>query len=565
MGTPIRWGREFQVNTTAPNNQMHPAVIGLADGRFVVTWQDDGHVGADTSGGAVRGQVFDAAGLRLGTEFLVNTATTGFQGDPSIAALADGGFIVTWTDASLSGSDISGTTILGQRFGTEAAKIGAPFTVNAEPAGNQADSSLTVLQDGRLLVVWDGPPSGADDWGAASYGRILNADGSAAGADFLVNTTTDSDQWRPVAAALTGGGFVVTWQDASQSGADWSGYAVRARVFDAAGTALGPDFVVNSHIAGWQADPDITALADGGFVVTWIDYQPATDDPSGQASRAQVYDAAGNRVGAEILVNTTTGANQSGPRIAALPDGRFVIAWTDDSMTVDDLGLAVKAQLFNADGTKSGAEFLVNATVEANQYLQSISALADGRFVLAWSDNSHLFGDKSGYAIRAQIFDPREAAVGLAGTALDDHFIGTRFDDTMAGAGGDDRLIGREGNDALTGDAGNDRLEGRLGDDTLTGGLGDDTLVAGFGNDLMTGGDGQDVFVFRRTGGADTVTDFTDGQDRIDLSDFGLADFAAVAARLTQTGADVVFTFHANTLTIENASLLQITASDMIL
>ena len=43
----------------------------------------------------------------FGTEFLVNTTTTNDQFEPTIAALADGRFVVVWTDPSASGGDTS--------------------------------------------------------------------------------------------------------------------------------------------------------------------------------------------------------------------------------------------------------------------------------------------------------------------------------------------------------------------------------------------------------------------------------------------------------------------------
>ena len=68
-----KWGNESLVNTTTAGNQTDAAVTGLANGRFVVTWTDDSHVGSDTSGTAIRGQIFNADGSKAGGEFQVNT------------------------------------------------------------------------------------------------------------------------------------------------------------------------------------------------------------------------------------------------------------------------------------------------------------------------------------------------------------------------------------------------------------------------------------------------------------------------------------------------------------
>ena len=74
--------------------------------------------------------------------------------------------------------------------------------------------------------------------------------------------------------------------------------------------------------------------------------------------------------------------------------------------------------------------------------------LADGRFVVAWTDNSHSGGDRQGRAVRGQIFDPREQGIFLSGTREGDDFVGTElrrlYGRTAAAA---DRLDGGGGND----------------------------------------------------------------------------------------------------------------------
>ena len=78
----------FWVNSTTPS-QNEPSVAALADGGFVVVWDDD-------TGGSpnIRGQRFDALGNFVGVEFALNAA--GNPTNISVAGLADGRFQVTW-------------------------------------------------------------------------------------------------------------------------------------------------------------------------------------------------------------------------------------------------------------------------------------------------------------------------------------------------------------------------------------------------------------------------------------------------------------------------------------
>jgi Ca2+-binding RTX toxin-like protein len=79
-----------------------------------------------------------------------------------------------------------------------------------------------------------------------------------------------------------------------------------------------------------------------------------------------------------------------------------------------------------------------------------------------------------------------------------------------------ENLQGSQFNDVLTGNAGNNRLDGLAGNDTLIGGAGADTLTGGTGNDIF------DFNALSELGlGAaarDVITDFTVGQDKLDLS-----------------------------------------------
>ncbi|MDQ3143742.1 MAG: pre-peptidase C-terminal domain-containing protein [Pseudomonadota bacterium] len=80
------------------------------------------------------------------------------------------------------------------------------------------------------------------------------------------------------------------------------------------------------------------------------------------------------------------------------------------------------------------------------------------------------------------------------------------------------KLIGNEFGQTILGDAGHNVLVGLGGDDALGGGAGADRLFGGTGNDLLTGGAGKDRFVIAEIGGRDRISDFSHGEDLIDLS-----------------------------------------------
>src|SRR6188474_1439825 len=100
MVTYVQRGSEFRVNSQTSGDQLRPEVAALANGGFVVVWNDASGTLGDNSGRGVKAQLYDASGAAVGGEFLVNTQTTGDQDDPSVTGLPDGRFVVTWTDRS---------------------------------------------------------------------------------------------------------------------------------------------------------------------------------------------------------------------------------------------------------------------------------------------------------------------------------------------------------------------------------------------------------------------------------------------------------------------------------
>ena len=143
----------------------------------------------------------------------------------------------------------------------------------------------------------------------------------------------------------------------------------------------------------------------------------------------------------------------------------------------------------------------------------------------------------------------------------------------------------------LAGNAGDNRLFGGAGNDILYGGDGADTLRGGLGADWLKGDDGADTFIFTSLGqtgttlaGEDTIADFTQGDDHINLSAIdaitgnatadpfsfiGAAAFSHVAGQLhaVQSGALTLVEMDVNGDGLADAvirlnALLSLTAGD---
>ena len=177
---PWGWG-EFVVNTTTSGDQTGPSITALSNGGFIVAWTDYSASGGDTSQAAVRAQVYDPNGLAYGSEILVNTTTSGNQLDPKVIQLAGGNFVVTWADGSASGGDTSGAAVRGQIFTLDGTKVGDEILINNTTARDQYDPDLVARQDGGFDVVWHdtGFSYFNGSYGSAILARSFDADGNA--------------------------------------------------------------------------------------------------------------------------------------------------------------------------------------------------------------------------------------------------------------------------------------------------------------------------------------------------------------------------------------------------
>jgi len=165
-----------------------------------------------------------------------------------------------------------------------------------------------------------------------------------------------------------------------------------------------------------------------------------------------------------------------------------------------------------------------------------------------------------------------DTLVGGAGVDLiygkdgNDNLSGGGGDDRLDGGLGTDKLDGGVGNDFLDGGGGDDRIDGGAGNDTLKGGTGNDTLIGGAGNDTMDGGSGNDIFLFNSNHfGADIISDFNDGSDKIQLTAAtGVTSFSNLVITAIVGGGVLVTLPDGSTIAVSGLTVAHTDASDFI-
>jgi hypothetical protein len=299
-GTPL--SGEFQVNAYTTNVQRAPKVAMDADGDFVIVWHSNGQ---DGSNNGVYGQRYNATGTAQGTEFRINSYTTGSQVDPSIAMDAVGNFVVTWTSSGTSQAGAnSGSDVYGQRYAADGSTVGSEFLVNSYTVREQTKSAVAMDADGDFVVTWVATDQlvfgSADD----IYARRFSAGGVAQGTEFLVNTSTTGNQQAPAIAMDADGDFVIVWRSAHIN--TTNGDDVYAHQFAADGTPVGSQFRVNTHTSNQQFRSAVAMDADGDFVVVWDSYGQVN-----HPNLTSLYDIYAQRYEQPVTVGFTI--TQTGP------------------------------------------------------------------------------------------------------------------------------------------------------------------------------------------------------------------------------------------------------------
>ena len=316
-----------------------------------------------------------------------------------------------------------------------------------------------------------------------------------------------------------------------------------------------------------EADTIIDLSAHGGGTITLEGF-------SGVLTKVDFYlfDAgAGNDAPTgepiyEVLIGGLIGlgTSPSAERLEGSPGKNLVVYFSDE---------AVRVNLKDGTGRGGYAEgdTLVNIEHVIGSDYNDVLIGSDGHNMLIGSAGADLLDGGAGEDVVAYTFSKEAVTVDLQdGTARGgyaegdtlvniEHVIGSFHSDDLTGNDGDNLLEGGPGADRLDGGAGEDvavywgsqqavtvnlkdgtgkggdaegdtlvGIEGIFGsshDDTLTGNDGANWLDGEIGDDILEGGPGFDVFHFNPGHGNDVILDFTDNQDRIDLTQFGLSGF----------------------------------------
>ncbi len=224
-----------------------------------------------------------------GLNILVNSTTEGEQSVPFVAALADGGFVVAWQDRLFTSVEPTSSilNVRAQIFAPDGAKRGEEILVSTIAESGYSLTGLFVTSQPNLLadrrgflIAWDVVDEDTGQIGQRA--QNFTSSGARLGEEFPMPFADPLAGLRQVAQTLTDG-RTITVQP--QTFEDY--FEIVAQIRDRDGALIGNDFVVDSASDGMQDFPAITRLADERVLVAWTDYSEHTSAPN---IRAQILD-----------------------------------------------------------------------------------------------------------------------------------------------------------------------------------------------------------------------------------------------------------------------------------
>ncbi|MGL4968057.1 MAG: beta strand repeat-containing protein [Inquilinus sp.] len=484
--------------------QRESDVTALGSDGFAVAFTRD-YGGGDTD---VRVQRYNADGTPNGTAIIVDNSTALATDHASITSLASGGFVVAWEQSPKAGGDHSVWFQLYDASGVRVTVAGDTLNdhhlIDSFGSVNQ-DIQVAALQDGGFVVTY-ADNGWVDDGGAGIdiTARVYNADGTTRSDVLLVNGFTADDQVRPTITVLSNGYFVVGWVSGGlllYQAYDPSGAAIgdnfvahNTDVTEAEIAALADGQIANVRESSFT-DGDGSSVRSSVHALTRTTVGTVADETLAGDSLRDVIsgndgdDTLDGGAANDTLIGGGDDDVLRGGAGADLLEGGAGI----DTASYYTGAAAVTVDL--AADTASGGD----AEGDALNGIENLSGSNIGDDVLAGDAGANkLQGWGGGDVLRggagADVLD------GGAGTDTASYYTsaaGVTVDLGAATAsGGDatgDMLTGIEnlsgsnlGNDTLSGNSGANTLQGWGGDDVLRGGAGADVLEGGAGTDTAS-------------------------------------------------------------------------------
>jgi len=285
-------------------------------------------------------------------------------------------------------------TVIGHQiklrfFGSNGWPLSSELLVNEGLTGHIQDEPMVAMDsEGRTIVCWT-DRNGYDGDSMGIFARVYDSAGVAMGPPFVVNDDTTQSQWEPMPAALPDGGWVVAF-NGEDDGEAWF------RRLEVDGTPIGGDVNMATFHNNGQVDAAVTVDAEGRLFTVFVDYggNVALFTGTNIFVRCFLPDGTALDPSETLAHNTLLSFDQIDPRLASnrLRGAATVhwMVWQDGGNDGD--GEGIFAQRFGMTGAPLGPAWQVNTTTTGDQLLPQISVDHVGNALITWEDRSSGIG-----------------------------------------------------------------------------------------------------------------------------------------------------------------------------
>ena len=210
------------------------AITTLSSGDFAVSWTSTEFTNIQQRD--IFARVYQEDGTPITPQFMVNTVVTADnQEEAKIAALEDGGFVVVFIDIAPATDPITSYDyqMRVRRYDASYAPLGPDFVVNTTEADPTSyDPDIVGLKTGGYVVTWwDDNLNGSDTDQNVVRARIMDNCGHSSSMDFQVNSKENGPQMNSVVTPLDNGGFTIAFTDRTGPPTNPGPISIRQRLY----------------------------------------------------------------------------------------------------------------------------------------------------------------------------------------------------------------------------------------------------------------------------------------------------------------------------------------------
>ncbi len=469
----INYSKDFKVNTATNDDQYNAQVVKLSDGGYVVLWRTWDWE-SDIS--YLYLQKYNSDGQKVGDVFNVINDPVG-RDFAKLSSLDNGNLIVTWMDKNYQTEQHG---IKAKIFDSNLNPISDNLIIafnnhNEEDDSYHFNPEIISLDGDKWAVIWASSNSDQyySKYDTSEYIYLSVYDG----VNISVEKVTINEGFADVSNyrinKLSSNDILVTYVYENE---------LFASIYSLDLNEITKTYKVFQESFNFS-DYDVISTPNG-IVITWAEKIYVNDEIYfGVDAYFQVIETYEPVSRADQVITSIDNDDAfiHNPSVKVLADGNLLLSWTEDVSSEQGDLISSYVQKFSLDGGTLSEKLLVYSDDNNDGVALDIAALDDGGWIVAWSENKYFHEYHNTYARRydANGVSFNSYSLTIIGDQTDQFLTGSINDDYISAMSGNDYIISSSGDDVVFAGDGNDIVVGGNGegDDEYYGGDGQDTLI----------------------------------------------------------------------------------------